>query len=874
LARRWFVAAGARAALTLAGETGIEAGTMNHRLFILSLGALLTSARAELPVDLPPDTPTNRPGAGISVPAPLRTEEPTNTVVIPPAPKATLDSGAPFKRVPMPVDGGDSLTFTNGDQFAGTFAGFEGDVIRWQSPISNEPIRFRTTGLDEVALAPRAATKGSGTPGWLVLLADGNLWPARQVTVETGHVVADLAHAGQVRLERQHVAWLRRGSELVTLGDAPSYAPSYAPSPNDYGQAMRYRDTKLPDSLLLEFPWNGDEGAPSSLLVFAGKPENLNRACGRFLFDFFQGCARVVFITDEAGGGMMATLSGPITNRTARPIWVGLAVNRKSGELALYLDGQLQRRGMLIAPLNVPDFGLAVAGSNPRSVVVSRLNDDLNLPAPPADQDAVRLANSDRLAGKLESVTTNEFVIQAATGRVVLPLERLAQISFARGAPVAPRADEVLVALHDGTVVRGVWQRADAQGAVVQHAVLGPVTVPRTLLAAVDYQPDPVMNSGRDWFAQRRVGRWEAWGGGFFTWRFTFGLGRLYDHVQKPGLIHLQPDNLWHGDLLAITNGIVRWQHPAALEPFALPLADVQRICPLPRPLPAASVADRATVVLANGDVISGPLAPGQDDAVRVTPWYVGPLAIPRRQVARLTPHAPVPDALRWDMGLTDGALWTVTTPPTGPLPDRLRLDVEAVWGERSPAVSVKFYQDEHTYLSTTFQLHGIRLTSQVAKQSVSTNTPGGALTNLALAGCATVTILADRANRHLRLLVDGHPAGEWRGPHLAALSGQGLSIAPGYGTGGALRHIVLREWREDPVLAPAQRLAAPAARTPADARVILHNGDFLTLSDIAADAQTLSGRHALLGPVALNLAAVRSLSWERPPGGVRAAMR
>ncbi len=869
MARRWFVAAGARAALTLAGETGIEAGTMNRWLFLLSLGALLSAARAELPIDLPTDTPTNRPGPGINVPAPLRTEEPTNTVVIPPAPKANLPPLPPLKRVSLPAGGQDSLTFTNGDYFAGTLAGFEDGVIRWQSPALKEPIRFRTTGLDEVALAPRAETKGAGTPGWLVWLADGSLWPARQVTVETGHVVADLAHVGKVRLERQHVASLRRGSELVPLGDAPSYAPS----PDDHGQALRYRDTKLPDPLLLEFPWKGDEGAPINLLVFAGKPENLNRSRGCFHFNFSQGAARVVLITDEAGGHMMATLSGPVTNRTARPIWVGLAVNRKSGELALYLDGQLHQRGMLVGPLNVPDFGLAVAGSNPRSVVVSRLNGDLNLPAPPADQDAVRLANGDQLAGKLESVTTNEFVIQAATGRLVLPLERLAQISFARGAPVAPRADEALVALHDGTVVRVVWQRADAQSAVLQHAVLGPVTVPRALLAGVDCHPDPVMDSGRRWWAQRRGGPWEVLGGRLFTWGFTFGLGRFYDHVQQPGLIHLRPDNLWHGELLGITNGIVRWQHPAALDPFALPLADVQRVCPPLRPLPVTPVADRATVVLANGDVISGRLAPGEDDAVRVTPWYLGPLVIPRGQVARLTPHAPVPDALRWDARLTDGALWTDTTPPTDPMPDRLRLDVEAVWGERSPAVNVKFYQDETTYLFTTFQLHGICLNSRVAKQSVSTNTPGVALTNIALGGCATVTVLADRANRHLRMLVDGHPAGEWRGPHLAALTGR-LSIAPGYGTGVALRHIVLREWREDPVPVPGERLAAPAARTPADARIILHCGDFLTLSDIAADAQTVSGRHALLGPVTLDLAAVRSLSWERPPDGVRPAKR
>jgi hypothetical protein len=841
---------------------------MKHRLFFISLGAMLSAARAEIPIDLPPDAPTNRPVPGINVPAPLDTDEPTNTVVVPPSPKANPFWLAPLKRVSLPADGQDSLTFANGDQFAGTFAGFEGGVIRWQSPISHEPIRFHTTGLDEVALAPRVETKGGGTPGWLVFFADGSLWPARQVTVETGHVVADLAHVGKVRLERQHVAALRRGSELVTLGDAPGYAAS----PNDYGRAMRYRDTKLPDPLLLEFPWKGYEGAPFSLFVFAGKPENSNRC--RFHSYSFLGHARVTYRTDEDSGSMMAELSGPITNRTARPIWVGLAVNRKSGQLALYLDGQLHRRGMLIAPLDVPDFGLAVMGGNPRFVVVSRINDDFTLPAPPADQDAVRLANSDQLAGQLESVTTNEFVIQAATGRLVLPLERLAQITFARGAPVAPRADEALVALHDGTVVRGVWQRTDAQSAVVQHAVLGPVTVPRALLAAVDYQLDAVMTSGREWLAQRNAAA-PLWNGGnSVTLGFTSGIGRFYDHVQQSDMVHLKRGNLWHGNLLAITNGSVRWQCPAALEPFALPLADVQRISPLPHPLPVTPVADRATVVLANGDVLSGPLAPGADDAVRVTPWYLGPLAIPRRQVARLTPHAPAPDALPWDTGLTDGALWTDAKVQTNALPDRLRLDFEAVWGERAPYVKVKLYQDENTHLLATFRQQGMRLGAQAANRFVTTNIVSDALANLTQGGCATVTILADRANRHLRILMNGRPAGEWRGPDMAAPTGHGLTILSVGGATVALRNIVLREWREDPVLAPAEQLIAPAARTPADARVILHNGDFLTLSDIAADAQTVTGRHALLGPVALNLAAVRALSWESGTGGASPAKR
>jgi hypothetical protein len=229
-------------------------------------------------------------------------------------------------------------------------------------------------------------------------------------------------------------------------------------------------------------------------------------------------------------------------------------------------------------------------------------------------------------------------------------------------------------------------------------------------------------------------------------------------------------------------------------------------------------------------------------------------------------------------MGLTDGALWTATTPRTGTLPDRLRLDFEAVWGELPPYVNVKLYQDEKTHLGATFSQGGVNLGANIGAQAanllVTTNIVTGALTNLATGGCATVTILADRPNRHLRILVDGRPVGEWRGPDHVATTGHGLTMSRGLRSSVALRHIVLREWREDPVLAPAQQLGAPAARTPGDVRVILHNGDFLTLTDVTADARSVSGKHALLGPVVLNLAAVRSLSWERPPSGSRPVKR
>jgi hypothetical protein len=56
----------------------------------------------------------------------------------------------------------------------------------------------------------------------------------------------------------------------------------------------------------------------------------------------------------------------------------------------------------------------------------------------------------------------------------------------------------------------------------------------------------------------------------------------------------------------------------------------------------------------------------------------------------------------------------------------------------------------------------------------------------------------------------------------------------------------------------------AVTPRAPDEVRVLFHNGDFLTLRGATADARRLAGTHALLGPVALDLAGVRVLDWER----------
>jgi hypothetical protein len=56
---------------------------MSCRLFLFALAAALSAARAEIPIDLPAETATNRSVPGITVPAPLGTDAATNAVAVP-----------------------------------------------------------------------------------------------------------------------------------------------------------------------------------------------------------------------------------------------------------------------------------------------------------------------------------------------------------------------------------------------------------------------------------------------------------------------------------------------------------------------------------------------------------------------------------------------------------------------------------------------------------------------------------------------------------------------------------------------------------------------------------------------------------------------
>jgi len=211
-------------------------------------------------------------------------------------------------------------------------------------------------------------------------------------------------------------------------------------------------------------------------------------------------------------------------------------------------------------------------------------------------------------------------------------------------------------------------------------------------------------------------------------------------------------------------------------------------------------------------------------------------------------------------------------------LPDKMRLNIEAIWSPGRAVLSTRFYTDATVERGQPLTHFGVNFTEGNTSFSASVPSFTNAqlnttvrcpqlLTNLNQRCQATFTILAQRSTGQVRDYLDGHPAGEWRAPAGMTPTGNSITISAHANAGLALRNVTVSEWRDWPTMPSTAVPPLPdATRGPTEALVVLQNGDRVTLEGVGWDGNALTGRHKVLGAVTLSAAAVRSLEWPVPP--------
>jgi len=589
---------------------------------------LAGSARAELPLDPPVTETTTNILPGIVVPKPKRGGTSTNETLIAPAipprrePAPQYHMGQQgWKLAAAEPRRNDELAWREGETLPGRLLSLDPVLVGWQLPAATGPVRFRTGVISGVQLAAPANAAETKPPRWVVRLSNGSTLAGTALVADREAVWLESHYAGWLRLARDMVAALYRDPQEDGQGETLQNLATWprVEGTANFGQMQNliYRELRLPDAALLEFDLPQANQAFTAYLFVS----SFRSLYAEPMVLVNGGNGRIVLQVLGQNFGENATVTLP---KTRRPFWrVGLAFNRTSGKVALYVDDKFMRHfqmnGLISPKAGNLMFGSPQPGLPLRAVTWTRISDDLALPAATPEEDLLRLVNGDAIAGQLESITAREATFVGTAGRITFPQERLLSVVCARATQAEPRRrlGDVTLLLADGCALTAELKGFGAETLPMESDLFGEAAFPRAAVRAVQfgiYDPRPK--------AAKRDG--------------------VEADERRPGTLQLQSGETLPGQLAGLTTETLLWQHPAALEPIPLLREHVKFANPVPAPA-AAEHQDqpaRAHVRLTNGDDICGELVGLDRDRLQMRINDKTLLAIPRRHVESLRPRA------------------------------------------------------------------------------------------------------------------------------------------------------------------------------------------------------------------------------------------
>ncbi len=869
------------------------------------------TARAELPVDsLFPEPLTNRVAPGIVVPGPERPGTTgTNEVAAPrenkPAPEPKYNSTmSNWKLSSAPRATDDALMLRNSDVLRGRFVGLDATTLGWEMPGVQGLIRFRREGLFNVQLCPPAEAAAAAKPRWVVRLTTGNLVLGEDLALDGTNLVLRTSQAGLLRMPRAMISSIYQDAEpaqsafrtVQNLDDWDRVTVSRGEL------EMIFRDLNLPEAALIEFdlPQRNNQNfqmhlplsqpkflyaEPQVALSFSGNNLSLQSA-GENMF----------------GGAESAPL--PKTRAGRWRIAVGLS--RAQSKATVYVDGKLFRTLQMPAPPLARAGGIVInmggSGDDPmvRTLVLSRIGEDLALPEAKPDQDILRLGNGDAMAGKLESISATQIVCTGPFGRLELPLERLVAVMLATGAASQPRRREgdVNVQLVDGGNLTAELRQFAPDSLTLASDVFGEVKVARSAVRGVQfglYAPAP-----------KAVAR------------------NYYQNPDsEPGRVQLDSGVMLGGQLVGLANGLVAWQHEHSVAPILFVQTNVVFANPVATTTATNLAPLAATVQLTNGDTWRCELGSLDSQQLQVRTMFTAPLTIPRRHVSGIFPNLPAEGVL------DAGPIERYYVPPANArgrpqttrqylrneaLPDRVCLQFDLV-GQPGPwnlnawlFAKTQANTINNTATAYMLSINDGNLSLQEISQGSYQQPTSASVPGLSSRGTVRVTWLADRAKKECYLLVDGKVVMQRRNIKVS-VPGNSIQFTVSNHNICRVRDLVISEWKgsAESLLAPPTggdlvrlhdwtTLAGPveaireglallprgqtialgkvagiqfdpnnsarARRSKSDVRLTLVDGDQFTLNSPLIDQRGLVGTAEGLGTVIINAGAVRRLHF------------
>ncbi len=291
---------------------------------------------------------------------------------------------------------------------------------------------------------------------------------------------------------------------------------------------------------------------------------------------------------------------------------------------------------------------------------------------------------------------------------------------------------------------------------------------------------------------------------------------------SRDDAISLLNEDELHGAMLAIhpEDGGVTWQHPNVEAPISFDMKAVDKVLLGDRTQANAPDAP-AQAFLTNGDMLKGSIKALTADTLTLSTWYAGDINIKRVMVSRIRPNATLSDITytgpkdiaKWthknsgtrpSWQYKDGALYALSSLPIGRqipnMPDKARIEFEVAW-RGYPQFYFSFFSDNIQHYSGNCYL--LQVSGQsIYLQRYSSNSGSQNLGNANIERfqrptikSAKFTLLVDKQERKLVLLVDGEIVRQWNDPNPFGGLGNGILFQPQEQGNLRVSNIHVRDW-------------------------------------------------------------------------------
>jgi len=281
------------------------------------------------------------------------------------------------------------------------------------------------------------------------------------------------------------------------------------------------------------------------------------------------------------------------------------------------------------------------------------------------------------------------------------------------------------------------------------------------------------------------------------------GPGEAVEDDERDTIEFLNRDSLT-GSLVGYTGAEfgLMWRNPCAAGPIAFAPRNLKKLRLAKRPV-AAAHASRDTVLLTNGDELRGSILALNAEYLTLETWYAGRLLIKRPSVKAALPGssggARAVDGLgslsQWTSGRGQSGGWEqrgenfvcYQSMPIGrffsEMPDAARIDFTLSW-QGYPQMIVSFFSDNIAeYGGNCYFLaagHGslavTRSSRQTGHTTILSSNPAELQPNT---GSARISLLADKRNSTVAVLLNGKPVGRYVDNQGFAGLGKGLVFYP-----------------------------------------------------------------------------------------------